>query len=1150
MMEKEKSKEIENLIVVSHERLKELGAINQTVSLIKEGKPVDETLQKICNLLPKAWQHSEYSMSRIVFNGKIWLSNGDFFITKWRQIQNFSTIDGNKGSIEIYYTKEFPFADEGPFLKEERNLLYNLANIIAGFINSEKGKILMTSDGFEGKEKDASVIPEKTDSGLQLLHKFLSKINADRDIYHDLMPFKVKEILLIATLYNAFNLEQEGSFSNDIFSEYHHLNLSSIPRITGVSSYEEAIDQLNYKHFDLIIIMIGVDKDMPFSLCEKIKSQFMYIPVYLLLNYSYEAESIRGFSEKRKFFDRTFVWNGNSKVFFAMVKHLEDVSNVENDTKVGLVNIILLVEDSSKYYSEFLPALYDNILLQTKNMIDELSTDEIYKLYKLRTRPKILLATTYEEAKYFYKKYKDFLLCVISDVELGDTDQSNCKGLKFIEEIRNSDISIPIIINSSEDIYQQRAFDLDALFINKNSEALLQDINSFVNHQYGFSSFIYKTSKGKKIATADSLKEFEHILHTIPDDSLIYHGKKFHYSSWLRARGEIEIARQIHGINIDSFKNAEKYREFLISSMNRNIHEKEKGRIVSFNKEALRDNSNIVSMASGLLGGKGRGLAFINTLINNLDFSNLIKNINIAIPVTTVIGSDEFDAFLHRNNIKYHMLDGLDDDSIKKRFIRGQLSDKLTKRLEILLNEIKKPLAFRSSGLLEDSINQPFAGIFETYLLPNNQKELKERLQQASDAVKLVFASVFTKIARSYIKAINGNVEGERMAVIVQEVVGNEYEGYFYPHISGVAQSYNYYPVSHMKPEDGFAIQAVGLGKYVVEGEKTFRFSPNFPEIEINSLKDQVKNSQTQFYAVDLNKSKINLLEGEGAGLARLDINEAEKHMTLRHLASVYDVDNERLLPGLSDPGPRVINFANILKYKYIPLAETIATVLRIAQEALGCPSEIEFAVDLNKDAENKATFYMLQIKPLVGNIHDYKVNIDEIDSENTMLYAEKGMGNGLIDDINDVIFISPDSFDKKCTEEMAIEIEHLNDIMMQQNKKYVLIGPGRWGTRDKFIGIPVNWPQISNAKVIIEYSFKDFPLDASLGSHFFHNVTANNIGYFSILHESKSFIKWDILMRQKEITRTKHFRHVQFKHSLNIKIDGKERIALISTNK
>lgn len=1139
--------ELEHLIKITHERSKELAAINQTISLVKEGKSIDETLQKICDLLPGAWQYPEHTMARIIFNGRIWTSNKLFNVTKWRQFQNFNTIDGKNGSVEIYYTSEFPSEDEGPFLKEERNLLNNLSNIIAGYINSEKGKTLVKADPYERLNEDVPAIISKSDSGLHLMHKFLRKINADRDIYHDLMPFKVKEILLVATLYNAFNLELEGGFSIEIFSEYHHLNYASVPRITGVSSYEEAMDQLNYKHFDLIIIMIGVDKESPFVLCEKIKSRFMYIPIYLLLNYNHEKELISNFNEKKSYFDRIFTWNGNSKVFFAMVKHLEDLSNAENDTSLGLVNVILLLEDSVKHYSEIIPVLYESIMVQTKKMIDEVSNDEVYKLYRLRTRPKILLATNYEEAKYYFKKYKDYLLCVISDVELEDSGPNNCKGIDFVKEVKKYNENIPVIIDSSDDSFQQQAFDLNAFYLNKNSETLLQDIQTFVNHQLGFGSFVYKSSIGEKMVTANSLKEFEKILHTLPDDSLIYHARKFNYSLWLRARGEIKIARRIHGVSIDSFNTTDEYRQFLIDSLKMNIYEKEKGKIVQFSKDALVDNSNIVSLAEGLLGGKGRGLAFINNLINNIDFTNLIKDINITIPRTTVIGSDEFDGFLQRNNIRVRNIEGVDDENIRKRFVQGKLSDKLMKRLEVLVNKIDKPLAFRSSGLLEDSINQPFAGIFETYLIPNNQKEIKDRLQLAADAVKLVFASVYTKIARSYIKAVGGSMEGERMAVIVQEVVGNEFEGYFYPHISGVAQSYNYYPVSHMKPEDGFAIIALGLGKYVVEGEKTYRFAPDHPEIEISSVKDQYRNSQTEFYAVNLNKDNINLLEGEDAGLARLDISEAEKHGVLRHLASVYDVDTERIQPGLSAYGPRVINFADILKYNYIPLAKTISSVLKIAQEALGCPSEIEFAVDLKKDPKNRATFYMLQIKPLVGNVHNFRINKDEINYENTLIYAEKGMGNGSVEGVSDIIYVVPETFDKKNTEAMAAEIEELNNIMVERNRKYVLIGPGRWGTRDKWIGIPVNWPQISNAKVIIEYSMRDFPLDASLGSHFFHNLTANNIGYFSINHDSASFIKWDKLELERKVENYEYFRHIQFDDNLNIKIDGKERIAIIS---
>jgi phosphoenolpyruvate synthase/pyruvate phosphate dikinase len=464
---------------------------------------------------------------------------------------------------------------------------------------------------------------------------------------------------------------------------------------------------------------------------------------------------------------------------------------------------------------------------------------------------------------------------------------------------------------------------------------------------------------------------------------------------------------------------------------------------------------------------------------------------------------------------------------------------------------IKEPVAIRSSGLFEDSLVQPFAGIFETYLLPNNHPEIKVRLQQVMDAIKLVFASVFSKIARGYVKAINYKIEEEKMAVIIQEVVGNEYDGVFYPHISGVAQSYNYYPFSHMKPEEGFAVAAVGLGKYVVEGENAYRFSPKYPSTEINSPKDQFKNSQTKFFAVNLKKKDIDLLEGDTAGLTLIDIDEAERHGNLRHLASVYNIENNVIYPGINKPGPRIINFANILKYNYIPLAKTIEVVLDLVKEAIGSPVEIEFAVDLNKDDQNRASFYLLQIKPLIGNASDYDVNMSKIKKESIVLFTKKGMGNGLIKNITDVIYIDREVFDKSKTVEMVDEIEMLNEKMAEKNKNYILIGPGRWGTRDRWIGIPVNWPQISNAKVIVETSFEDYPLDSSSGSHFFHNVTSMNVGYFSVNQEkSDNYIKWDILEKQKLIERTKYFKHVRFEKPVKVRMDGKKRISLITWEK
>ncbi|TRZ69776.1 MAG: hypothetical protein D4R97_09345 [Bacteroidetes bacterium] len=447
-----------------------------------------------------------------------------------------------------------------------------------------------------------------------------------------------------------------------------------------------------------------------------------------------------------------------------------------------------------------------------------------------------------------------------------------------------------------------------------------------------------------------------------------------------------------------------------------------------------------------------------------------------------------------------------------------------------------------------DSLNQPFAGIFETYLIPNNHPDPNVRLEQLMDAIKLVYASVYSPVAKGYIEAVNYRIEQEKMAVVVQEVVGHMHGDVFYPHISGVAQSYNYYPFAHMKPEEGFAVIALGLGRYVVEGEKAFRFAPKYPTLEINSPKDQYKGSQVHFYAVDLKKENVNLLEGEDAGLRMLEIDEAETHGTLKHLASVYSVENNRISPGLNQPGPRVVNFADILKYNYAPLAKTVEIVLEVVKEALGTPVEIEFAVDLDKDAENRASFYVLQIKPLIGNVTGYNIDMNRINPAEILLYAEKEMGNGIIEDIYDVVFVDPETFDKTRTLQMAEEINHINHEFFREGKKYVLIGPGRWGTRDRWIGIPVAWPQISQARIIVETSLEGFPLDASSGSHFFHNVTSMNVGYFCIQPEmSESFIRFEVLRQQKNIRKTEYYTIVHFEQPLTIRMDGKQRISVIT---
>ena len=1136
---------------ITRERLKELSAINQTSNILRAGKPVEEALHQICMILPSAWQFPEFAVCRIKY-GNIEITSQNFSESKWCQRQLFETIDNQVGSIEIFYLKAFPMAFEGPFLEEERYLIINLANLITGYLNSIKGKAILRKTGYAESPAQRKDGEQETKSSRKLLQTFLNRMNYNRDLYHDLMPFKVREILLVANLYDAYSIEKEGRFSEHVLGEFYQLSLSTMPRITGVSSIEEVMEQLGSKHYDLVIIMMGEDKHFPVELSRKIKDLYQYIPVFLLLNSNTDLALFDNEPDRLTWIDRVFVWNGDSKIFFAMINYLEDKVNVENDTSIGMVRVILLVEDSPTYYSLYLPMLYNIVLEQTKTIIEDVTTDELYRILRLKARPKILLASTYEEAVYIFNRYKEFILCLISDVKFKKDGRLNdTAGFSLVRQTRKELKELPIILQSSDNLNSQLAYELKTSFINKNSETLLADFRSFITHYLGFGNFIYRDKGGSQIAVAKSLKEFEELLTTIPEESLLYHARKDHFSLWLMARGEIQAAKILNPAKVTDFKDPMSLRQYLINVIQHFRNEQNIGKVIPYEESAITDERNIVALTEGALGGKGRGLAFINTLIYNYDFSQHIPNINIRTPKTSIIGTEEFEYFLDRNKLREQAV--LEDDYslLRQRFISGKLTDTLIRKLKSVIKSIDKPLAIRSSGLFEDSLNQPFAGIFETYLIPNNHPDPKIRLEQLMDAIKLVYASVYSPIAKGYIEAVNYRIEQEKMAVVIQEVVGHQYGDVFYPHISGVAQSYNYYPFAHMKPEEGFAVIAIGLGRYVVEGEKAFRFSPKYPNLEINSPKDQHKGSQVHFYAVDLKKENVNLLEGEDAGLRKLDIDDAEMHGTLKHLASVFSFENNRIMPGLNQVGPRVVNFADILKYNFIPLSKTVEVVLDVVKEALGTPVELEFAVDLNKDSENRASFYLLQIKPLVGNITDYQIDMNKVNPSEILLYAEKEMGNGIIEDIHDVIFVDPETFDKQKTPEMAEEINHINHSFLKEGKKYILIGPGRWGTRDRWIGIPVAWPQISAAKIIVETSLDGFPLDASSGSHFFHNVTSMNVGYFCIQPEmSESYIRYDILRQQKDLRKTEYFNIAHFEQPLTIRMDGKQRIAVVTWKK
>jgi CheY-like chemotaxis protein len=1125
------------------ERLKELACINRVTLILKEGKPVDETLMQVVLILPTAMQYPEHTAVRVAYEGNNYLTPG-FRESEWKLICHFRTIDCT-GTIEVFYTRKFPDEDEGPFLKEEHDLLRNISGLITRYINSLKAREFVAEE-----ENVIRTDAENADTtSRMLLQEFLDRHNAERDVFHDLMPFMVKEILLVASLYDAYSIEGEGRFSDHMLGEYYQMSLTTLPRVTGVSGEDEAFKRLEARHYDMVIIMVGVDRESPMKMCTKIKEKYPYIPTFLLVN----NPSVIPYVESRKKlgvpFDNYFVWTGESKVFFAMVKLLEDRVNVENDTKKGLTGVILIIEDLADYYSTYVPMVYTLVLEQTRNLIEEVSADELYKVLKIRARPKILLATTYEEAMSVYTRYKDSLLGVISDMRFPKEGVFNkMAGFDFISHIRQEMPNLPTVLQSSDPENARYASQLDASFINKNSETLLQDLKAFINYYLGFGHFVYRDNKGRQIAVAKSMKEFEAFLSTVPEDSLEYHAMKNQFSLWLMARGEVKIAKMINPIKVSDFSSVRELRAFLIEIVRKRRREMNKGKVVNFDESHVGEETNVVSFAGGSLGGKGRGLAFISTLIYSFELGRLIPGINIRTPLTAIVGTDEFDQFMESNQLWDEVMHQKNFRTLKKLFVAGSLSAELRNKLRVFIRINTKPLAVRSSSLFEDSLSQPFSGIFGTYLLPNNHIDPEVRLTQLCTAIKLVFASVYSPESRTYFEAINYKVEQEKMAVVIQSTVGNRYGDLFYPHISGTAQSFNFYPVAHMSPTDGFAVMAVGLGQYVLDGERAFRFSPSFPNLDIVPIMDISRYSQVEFYAINMANSDIDLLHGQKAGLVKLNISQAEKNGALQHCASVLSIDDDTLTPGLYADGPRVVNFANILKYDYIPLAPTLKKVLEVFREAFGAPVEIEFAVDLAKDEDEKATFYLLQVKPLVGSGAGYSVDPESIDSENLVLVSKKSMGNGLLADITDVIYIDPERFNKLETLEMAEEIDSINRIMLDEKRHYVLIGPGRWGSRDRFLGIPVAWPQISNARVIVEVGLPGYHVDASLGSHFFHNVTSMNIGYLSVnIDTNEGTVDWNKLSQQPVIHQGKHFRHVRFRKPLVIRMDGRKGMAVIS---
>lgn len=983
---------------------------------------------------------------------------------------------------------------------------------------------------------------------LKQLNYHYNKFKFGEDNFHYLMKRRVKEILMVSSFYDAYIFEQDGRLSEQIFGEYKHLNLTTIPRITSVPTKEEALKKISVHHYDLVITMMRVGETIPYELSSEIKKISPDTPILLLLNNTGDINLIKRLPEKMVHIDNVFYWNGDSKLFLAMIKYVEDQWNCDFDTTVGLVRVILLVEDSINFYSSYLPLLYSEIMKQTQLLIDT-EMNDMDKRLRMRARPKVLLAHNYDDAIQIYDKYKEFIVCLISDIDFPKKDDDYLgAGIKLLNEIRSLNADLPILMQSANQDYQEQVLSKNASFIRKHDRNLIKDLKYFIKTNLGYGDFIFKDEKGNQYGKANTLKEFEEILVDVPNLSLLYHSKKNHFSSWLIAHGEILVAKKIRPIRTTEFASIDDLRSFLLNTFKEVKSLRARGKIINFDNAEFKLEDQIVKVSEGSLGGKGRGLAFMNSLLNSMEFDESYPEVNISIPATCIIGTNEFDNFIDINNITPDISENSDEE-IEKHFLECKLSKDLEEKLYKIIQELINPLAVRSSSLLEDSQAQPFAGIYSTYMLPNSSNDIIERYQDLTNAVKLVYSSIFIKKARDYIENVNYVIAEEKMAIIIQEVAGSKFGNYYFPNFSGVAQSFNFYPTSDLKNSDGIATIAVGMGKSVVEGENTFRFCPKYPKKELLSGEYLVGNSQKDFYALDLSNSTYDLLSGEDACLKKIHINNPIIKPALKEILSYWDFNSETFISGMFGDGMPVVTFDNIVKYGRFPLAAIIEDILSIGEVAMGVPVEIEFAVSLEANAQKlaKATFYILQIRPLSINSEEVIINSSEANPEECLLYSKYSMGNGIIRNLKHLVFVKPETFDNTATIEIMSEIDAINKEMVENDQHYVLIGPGRWGTRDRFLGIPTAFSNISMAKLIVEAGLENFRIDPSQGTHFFHNILSMNIGYVSVPYgEENNIINWDKLEALEIIKETKYFKVVKADQPLTIKLDGKRGICFV----
>lgn len=971
---------------------------------------------------------------------------------------------------------------------------------------------------------------------------------------HSLMPFKVREVLLVSSFYDAFIIEEEGLISEMVIGEYGHLHLSSPPRFTRVSSGKKALEKAKNKKYDLVITMtknIGMD---PYEFGKQFKETCSPVPVILLATEFSDLEMIDD-QQDREGVDKVFFWNGDTTLLMAIIKSVEDKINAPYDIKTANVRLLILLEDSVRDYSLLLPVMYTEIVQQTERSISE-DLNEMQRLVRRRARPKIMLAETYEEAMKIYKKYHHNILGIISDTHFpreGNMDPT--AGYDFLKTIKNKAPNLPMMLQSSEESNRKLAKELDVYFLYKLSPTLLEDFRKFSLQYLGFGDFVFllpKNGELQEIARAQNMQEFEYHLKHVPLDSVVYHAERDDYSKWLMARGEFTLAMKLRPKKVSDFTNLDENRQFLIDVFNETRRRKQRGSITEFSQQQFEFDSSFTRIGGDSLGGKGRGLAFLRKLLARTELDGKYPEMHIIVPNTVVIGTEAFDHFLEENQMRRKLEEKkLTDHQIAQLFLQGKLPKNILDDLKKLLRHFTQPIAIRSSSLLEDSLNYPFAGIYNTYMLPNSHGNDRIRLKQLCDAIKLVYASVFYQNAQSYIEATASKSEEEKMAVVIQEIIGTDHNGQYYPTFSGVAQSYNFYPVSHQRYEDGIVSVAVGLGNTVVGGGQVFRFSPKYPGInpDFSTADMAFENSQRELYVLDTTKKNIVLFEDDDVTLKKIPLTKINTDPALEHVASTYDIDDKILRDGVNGSGPLLMTFSGVLHSKLFPLPGLLEDLLNIGQEGMGCPVEVEFAVDFHGKQGSKPICALLQIRPLVISQESCELLWSEEDTkkDDVLLYSDQALGNGIITTIKDILYVPMEKFSGNISPSIAREVESINEELTREHRPYMLLGPGRWGTQDPWLGIPVTWNQISGVRVLVETSLKDLHIKPSQGTHFFQNMVCRGIGYVSIPdHSPGSFVDWNWLQQQNHLNTLEYVTHVRLDKPLKVRLDGRCGGALV----